>query len=84
MHHRFLQAMADKNCSSQLPRQLFVFGISALPPHFVESIEAISSQCDVHLMVANPCQHYWGDERDPKYLRKLAARKLLDQKKKQE
>nr|WP_306800397.1 exodeoxyribonuclease V subunit gamma [Endozoicomonas sp. YOMI1] len=81
MHHRFLQAVADKNCSSQLPRRLFVFGISALPPHFVESIETMSNQCDVHLMVANPCQHYWGDERDPKYLRKLAARKLLDQKK---
>ncbi|MBO9479862.1 exodeoxyribonuclease V subunit gamma [Salinisphaera sp. G21_0] len=84
MHHRFLEAMADNDCSSQLPRRLFVFGISALPPHFVESIEAMSSQCDVHLMVANPCQHYWGDERDPKYLRKLAARKLLDQKKKQD
>ncbi|WP_066013248.1 exodeoxyribonuclease V subunit gamma [Endozoicomonas atrinae] len=81
MHHRFLQAMADENSSSQLPQRLFIFGISALPPHFVESIEAMSSQCDVHLMVANPCQHYWGDERDPKYLRKLAARKLLDQKK---
>ena len=81
MHHRFLQAMADKNCTPQLPRRLFVFGISALPPHFVESLEAMSSQCDVHLMVANPCQHYWGDERDPKYLRRLAARKLLGRQK---
>ncbi|ELT91026.1 hypothetical protein CAPTEDRAFT_212078 [Capitella teleta] len=33
-------------------------------------------------MVANPCQHYWGDERDPKYLRKLATRKLLERQKK--
>lgn len=81
MHHRFLQAMADKDCSSQLPNRLFIFGISALPPHFVESIEAMSSQCDVHLMVTNPCQYYWGDELDPKYLRKLATRKLSDRKK---
>ena len=78
MHHRFLQALAQENNHAQLPDRLFVFGISALPPHFVESLQALASHCDVHLMVTNPCQHYWGDERDPKFLRKLAARKLLD------
>ena len=78
MHHRFLQALAQGNNHGQLPDRLFVFGISALPPHFVESLEALASHCDVHLMVTNPCQLYWGDERDPKYLRKLAARRLLD------
>ena len=78
MHHRFLQALAQDNNHAQLPDRLFVFGISALPPHFVESLQALASHCDVHLMVTNPCRHYWGDERDPKYLRKLAARKLLD------
>ncbi len=82
MHHRFLQSMINNNDHTQLPKRLFVFGISALPPHFVESLEAISYNCDVHFMVANPCQHYWGDERDPKYLRKLATRKLLDRQKK--
>lgn len=81
MHHRFLQSMTGISNHSQLPKRLFVFGISALPPHFVESLEAISNHCDVHFMVANPCQHYWGDERDPKYLRKLATRKLLDRQK---
>ncbi len=78
MHQRFLQAITEGSQHAQLPERLFVFGISALPPHFVESLEALASRCDVHLMVTNPCQHYWGDERDPKYLRKLAARKLLD------
>lgn len=78
MHQRFLQAMAGGDNHFRLPQRLFVFGISALPPHFVESLEALASRCDVHLMVSNPCRHYWGDERDPKYLRKLAARKLLD------
>ncbi len=79
MHQRFLRAIAEDDNHFRLPQRLFVFGISALPPHFVESLEALASRCDVHLMVTNPCQHYWGDERDPKYLRKLAARKLLDQ-----
>ncbi|WP_067518298.1 exodeoxyribonuclease V subunit gamma [Endozoicomonas ascidiicola] len=77
MHHRFLTALANDQADFELPKRLFVFGISALPPHFVESLEALASRCEVHLMVSNPCQHYWGDERDPKYLRKLAARQLI-------
>ena len=77
MHQRFQQEMTHPSAAAKLPDRLFVFGISALPPHFVESLEALGNQCDVHLLVTNPCQHYWGDERDPKFLRKLAARQLL-------
>ncbi|WP_257291193.1 exodeoxyribonuclease V subunit gamma, partial [Endozoicomonas sp. ONNA1] len=79
MHHRFLSAL-ENNSHQQpldkrsLPRRLFVFGISALPPHFVRTLKALGQQTDVHLMVCNPCQYYWGDEKDPKYLAKLAAR----------
>lgn len=79
MHSRFVQTMAENSKVSGIPSRLFVFGISALPPHFVESLEALALHTDVHLMVSNPCQHYWGDERDPKFIRKLAARKLLNQ-----
>ena len=77
MHHRFLQELAETP-QQQLPDRLFVFGISALPPHFVESVQAIASQTEVHMMIMNPCQHYWGDERDPKYLRKLAAKRFAE------
>lgn len=79
MHHRFLSAL-ENNSHQQpldkrsLPRRLFVFGISALPPHFVRTLKALGQKTDVHLMVCNPCQYYWGDEKDPKYLAKLAAR----------
>ena len=31
----------------------------------------IKKKIDVHLMFTNPCQHYWGDLRDNKYLAKL-------------
>ncbi len=78
MHHRFLQELADNPHQQHLPERLFVFGISALPPHFVESLQAIASQTEVHMMIMNPCQHYWGDERDPKYLRKLATRQFAE------
>lgn len=59
-----------------LPDRLFVFGISALPPHYVEALEALGQHCDIHLMVTNPCQYFWGDIRDPKYLAKLNANRF--------
>ena len=80
MHHRFIEELTENNHREELPQRLFVFGISALPPHFVESLQAIASQTDVHLLIMTPCQHYWGDERDPKYLRKLASQKFIENK----
>ena len=74
MHQSFLSALEHGSHQQRLPRRLFVFGISALPPHFVETLKALGQQTDVHLMVCNPCQYYWGDEKDPKYLARLAAR----------
>ncbi|MRI34888.1 exodeoxyribonuclease V subunit gamma [Endozoicomonas sp. OPT23] len=73
MHHSFIHALnTDKQ--NKLPKRLFVFGISAMPPHFVDTLKALAQQTDVHLMVCNPCQYYWGDEKDPKYLARLSAR----------
>lgn len=80
MHHRFGEALKQGQNLHTLPKRLFIFGISALPPHFVESLQAIGQHVDVHLLTANPSAMYWGDEKDSKFLRKLAARQLLDAK----
>ena len=80
MHHRFIQTLTEGSHQQDLPKRLFVFGISALPPHFVESLAAMGRQIEIHLLIMNPCQHYWGDERDPKYLRKLAAKRFAERK----
>ncbi|WP_027251633.1 exodeoxyribonuclease V subunit gamma [Photobacterium halotolerans] len=56
-----------------LPQRLFVFGISALPPRYMDALAALGQHIDVHLMFTNPCRHYWGDVRDRKYLARLAA-----------
>lgn len=44
-----------------LPQRLFVFGISSLPPHYLRALQALGHHTDVHLMLTNPCRHYWGD-----------------------
>ncbi|AJR07604.1 exodeoxyribonuclease V subunit gamma [Photobacterium gaetbulicola] len=57
-----------------LPKRLFVFGISALPPRYLDALAALGKHIDVHLMFTNPCRHYWGDVRDRKFLARLAAK----------
>ncbi|WP_036818400.1 exodeoxyribonuclease V subunit gamma, partial [Photobacterium sanctipauli] len=59
---------------SGLPKRLFVFGISALPPRYLDALAALGKHIDVHLMFTNPCRHYWGEVRDRKYLARLAAK----------
>lgn len=56
-----------------LPQRLFVFGISSLPPRYLDALAAIGEHIDVHLMFTNPCKYYWGDIRDRKHLARLAA-----------
>nr|WP_315980011.1 exodeoxyribonuclease V subunit gamma [Aliamphritea spongicola] len=46
--------------TSQLPERVYVFGISALPGNFIEALQALGQQVDVHLMVNNPCRYFWG------------------------
>ncbi|WP_379907466.1 exodeoxyribonuclease V subunit gamma [Marinobacterium aestuariivivens] len=62
--------------AGQLPQRLFVFGISALPQTYLQALQALGRRIEVHLMILNPCRHYWGDIVDPAYLAKL-SRKLF-------
>ena len=58
----------------KLPQRVFVFGISALPPRYVEALLALGSrpEVEVHLFVTNPCRYYWGDLLDRKTLAQWA------------
>ncbi len=58
---------------SGLPKRLFVFGISSLPPRYLEALHAIGQHIDVHFMFTNPCRYYWGDVRDQKTIARMAA-----------
>ena len=51
-------------------QRVFVFGISALPPRYVEALLALGSrpEVEVHLFVTNPCRYYWGGLLDRKTL----------------
>ncbi|SIT00107.1 exodeoxyribonuclease V subunit gamma [Neptunomonas antarctica] len=72
MYDTFISALSDKSSVlSGVPQRIFVFGISALPQNYIEALAALGEKIDVHLMLANPCRHYWGDIVDPAYLARL-------------
>jgi exodeoxyribonuclease V gamma subunit len=58
----------------KLPQRVFVFGISALPPRYVEALQALGSRVEVHLFITNPCRYYWGDLLDRKTLARLESK----------
>ena len=62
-----------RDLPGRLPQRVFVFGISALPPRYVEALLALGSrpEVEVHLFVTNPCRYYWGDLLDRKTLARL-------------
>lgn len=75
LYEHFIDALSQAPSGlSDLPKRLFVFGISSLPPRYMDALKALGEHIDVHLMFTNPCRYYWGEVRDRKYLAKLAAR----------
>jgi len=50
-----------RDVQALLPERVFIFGLSALPPKWLPVLAALSRYTDVHFMIQNPCQYYWGD-----------------------
>lgn len=82
LYEHLIDALKNKaQPSLHLPQRIFVFGVSALPPNYLEALHALADHCDVHFFLNNPCQVYWGDIVDAKWLMKLQGqqRQALDQ-----
>jgi exodeoxyribonuclease V gamma subunit len=61
----------SEEIKSKLPERLFIFGLSALPPQWLPVMSALSRHIDIHFLVHNPCQYYWGDVLTPTQQLKL-------------
>lgn len=74
LYEQFIQKLQDDSFSAaNLPKRLFVFGISSLPPRYMDALAALGKHIDVHLMFTNPCRQYWGEIRDRKYLSRVSS-----------
>ncbi|GAA3919727.1 exodeoxyribonuclease V subunit gamma [Litoribacillus peritrichatus] len=79
LYQRCIDTLKGGRCPAEIKalRRIFVFGVSALPPKYLEVLTALGNHIDVHFMLSNPCQYYWGDILDQKYLAKLANKQRL-------
>ncbi|WP_347254142.1 exodeoxyribonuclease V subunit gamma [Leminorella grimontii] len=78
LYQRFIDALGRPGFSaveSGLPSRVFICGISALPPVYLEALSALGRHIDIHLMFTNPCRDYWGDIQDYAFLARVQARR---------
>ncbi|WP_273393789.1 exodeoxyribonuclease V subunit gamma [Actinobacillus porcinus] len=77
LHNAYLNLL-QQQAPRNLPARLFVFGISALPKTYLETLVAMSTHCDIHLFFNNPSREYWGDIVDQQFAQKLALKQRQD------
>ena len=73
LYEHLIDALKQDDVKDKLPPRIFIFGVSALAPKYLEALQAISEHCDVHFFLNNPCQVYWGDILDAKWVSKMAG-----------
>ncbi|TKI05928.1 exodeoxyribonuclease V subunit gamma [Martelella alba] len=79
LYQRFIHTLeAAKSRPAGLPQRVFICGISALPPTYLQALQALGRHVDIHLLFTNPCRYYWGDIRDHAFLAKLQLRTRSD------
>ncbi|EED1236883.1 exodeoxyribonuclease V subunit gamma [Escherichia coli] len=75
LYQRFIETLESATtCPPGLPSRVFICGISALPPVYLQALLALGKHIEIHLLFTNPCRYYWGDIKDPAYLAKLLTR----------
>lgn len=76
LYSRFIAALENSaERPADLPDRVFICGISALPPVYLQALQALGKHIDIHLLFTNPCRHYWGDIQDYAFLAKLQSRR---------
>ncbi|PLR32853.1 exodeoxyribonuclease V subunit gamma [Chimaeribacter californicus] len=79
LYQRFIATLNQlETCPPGLPKRVFICGISALPPIYLQALQALGKHIDIHLMFTNPCRYYWGDIQNYAFLAKLQSRKRRD------
>lgn len=74
LHQQLLTLLEAPNTDlSQLPKRLFVFGISSMAPQTLAVLYNLAKHIDVTMFSLSPCQHYWGDIIDPKLRARMAV-----------
>lgn len=60
-----VMAAVEQN-SAALPPRLSIFGVSSLPPAYLDLLLTLAEHIPVHMFLLNPSNQYWGDLADKK------------------
>jgi len=60
------QEARDTRSRVDLPHRIFVFGITALPPIYLEALFGVATNREAHLFLLRPSNQYHGDDLTPK------------------
>ncbi|WP_256853133.1 exodeoxyribonuclease V subunit gamma [Pantoea sp. Fr+CA_20] len=75
LYARFIHTLEQAQTTpANLPERVFICGISALPPVYLQALQALGRHIDIYLLFTNPCRDYWGDIQDYAFLAKLQSR----------
>ena len=57
----FRASLDAQGAAAEMPQRIMLFGLSALPPLYLEIIASLSEHIETHLFLLNPSLNYWGD-----------------------
>ncbi|CAL1329023.1 exodeoxyribonuclease V subunit gamma [Candidatus Providencia siddallii] len=59
IHKIFIKFLSAPNyLKNFFPKRIFIYGISSLPPIYIQILNIISKYTDIYLMFKNPCKHF--------------------------
>lgn len=71
LYQKFIQILESFTARPEgLPDRVFVFGSSMLSYYCLQALRALGRYTDIHILLINPCRHYWEDIQDKDYLTK--------------
>lgn len=77
LQRAFLECIKNNNTKpAGLPERVSVFGISYLPPFYLQIFTALSNLIPVNFFLMNPCSEYWGDIVSDREIKKINRRYL--------
>ncbi len=60
-----------------LPERISIFGVSALPPFYLDLFAGLASRVQVNLFLLQPSQEYWGDITSPREDERILKRQRV-------
>ncbi len=55
LYQRFIETLESATtCPPGLPSRVFICGISALPPVYLQALQALGKHIEIHLLFTNP------------------------------